>query len=175
MARPLRKLDRKHLATAVDSLYFASENPLKVLKYFDKLKLIQNQMQKLCHVKVRRYDLLNFAVQDIIASEIELALIEHRKSVQSLYLYPHTIETIQKAKEAIIDDIRTDCRPLTAWSLLYHVHVRTEFGLSYSSFSEIAGMNVRTTNRYKNLGIDLLLQRFIRHELEIQKSALSTL
>ncbi len=104
----------------------------------------------------------DYAVREILVSEITAALNEHRAifKLRPLEVHADIQEVVQEAAQAVAQS----APELLIWSLLYYRFVRSDLGFTVERLSELLALHPRSIPRYQNEGIELLTARLIHAE-----------
>lgn len=157
-------LKSSHLKEILDTFYHA-DNRRDALKYFKSLNLIKCQMRGLYPVRVDRDALLEYTVQHTLSKMIEAGLQKQRYTLHVPHRATNHLKTQRQAVQDIQQDGLTQSIPLIGWSLLYHIHIRSDLNITYTLFAKLINVDPRTVRRYKAKAIDLLLQHIIQAEI----------
>lgn len=161
-----KTLKLKHLKCVLDNLYYA-ENNCSAIKYFEKLIIVQQGIKARRHIMIDDQALLKYTIQHILSEMIQVELQKQRHILGVAHRHTDRLETQRQVVHVIQCDAHTQSIPLIGWSLLYHVHIRPEFNITYNLFAKIVSVEARTVRRYKNQATNLLLQRLIQAEAQV--------
>ncbi|MEL6524600.1 MAG: hypothetical protein AAFQ07_02720 [Chloroflexota bacterium] len=162
------RLRIEDVSAALDSLYFASDNP-DVWKRFYRLQWVQSQLQETNHILIDQKALTHYWIQHYLCTLIYDLL---QKQQRILHIPTTvTIETVQEAEQAIQANVQTGSARLIGWSILYYVYVRRDLNIMLGAFAVMAHLHERTLRRYKHQAAQSLLQELITREIAVCQQA----
>ncbi|MEL6408579.1 MAG: hypothetical protein AAFR81_29700 [Chloroflexota bacterium] len=153
---------------ALDSLYFASDNP-DVWKRFYRLQWVQCQLQETSHILIDQKALTHYWIQRYLCTLIH-DLLQNQQQILHIPTIL-TIETVQEAEQAIQANVQTGSARLIGWSILYYVYVRRDLNITLGGFAIMAHLHERTLRRYKHQAAQFLLHELIEREITVYQQA----
>ena len=111
-----------------------------------------------------------YVLSQILISMITEELCRCRRA-KGVHCDPASESSYDAALEALAGDVKAGSAELLVWSWLYYHYVRVDLDLSANVFCQIASINQRTLQRYRQHGIRRLAFRLIEREHIVRKNA----
>jgi len=169
----VKKLTVDSIKSVLNSMIYANEE-YKTFEEIANLQVIQQTLLSIHHKRIGKVALTEHVVQLFIAKVISQELILLRRAQGIETQQTDRLLTKKKAMEHIRRDAEANVPQLIGWSLLYHIYVQPELGISHGEFAMLSHIEARTLRRYKNQAIHNLLKRVIELELDSQLLSPST-